>query len=123
MDIQYIKQIQKWVELDNATLKNKESIKSVVEEKKDIEETIIEYVGNNKLENINISITDGNIKFQKKNTVQPLNIKTLRNLLQKYNDETPSSINIDEVCDFITKNLDVKVSYMIKRTVASSSNP
>ncbi len=123
MDISYVKKIQKWVEMDNKVVQSKSNIQNVVEEKKDLESDIIDYVKNNSLENMNITITDGSIKFLKKSSTQTLNSKLLNELLNKFfqdNDISPN-FDINKACEFVFSNLTVKTSFYIKRNMNSPS--
>lgn len=119
MDLSYVKRIQEWVELDNLILKNKEQIQEKVEKKKQLEEEILDYVETNKLENLCLNISDGKIKFNKRSTTQPLSMKILRQLMEKYNLEKDNNtfININEICDFIASNLEKKSQIFLKREI------
>jgi hypothetical protein len=120
MDLSYVKKIQSWVELDNKMLKNKVDMKDVTEEKKVLETEIMEYVEKNNLQSLSISITDGDIKFQKKTTTQVITMKLLKNVLREYLvDHKLQSGNVDEFCDYFSKKLESKVSYTMKRVMAS----
>jgi hypothetical protein len=117
MDLTYVKKVQEWVELDNKVLKNKEQIKDVVEKKKCLEDDIIHYIEESKFDNLNLSISDGNIRFSKKTSTQPLSIKTLKVLLDKYQAEHKTSVNVDEICDYIVANLEKKTTMFMKRDI------
>ncbi len=117
MDLTCVKRVQEWVELDNMILKNKEQIQEKVEKKKQLEEEILDYVETNKLENLCLNISDGTIKFCKRTSTQPLSMKTLRQLLEKYNKDKNSSVNINDICDFIATNLEKKNQTYLKRDI------
>lgn len=114
MDIEYIKKIQQWVECDNKILKHKDDIKEVVEKKKDLEDEILTYVEKNKYDKLTLNITDGNIKFSKRNSTQPLSMKTLKAILEKFNNEG-GDIDIAELLKYISESLETKQKIHMQR--------
>ena len=117
MDIEYITKIQKWVEMDNRIMKNKEDIKDIIQNKKELEDEILEYVESKKYDKLTVNISDGNIKFAKRNTTQPLSMKTLRVLLDKYIGEHGSELNTISLIKYISDNLETKQKLVMKREV------
>lgn len=117
MDINYMKKIQDWVKLDNTIMHNKEEIHIVSERKKELEDDITSYVEKNKLDNLTLNITDGFIKFSKRTTTQSLSIKVIKLLLDKYSTEYNQNLNIDEICDYLTANLEKKQTISMKRDI------
>jgi hypothetical protein len=117
MDITYVKKVQEWVELDNKIVRNKDEMKETIEKKKDLEDDILQYIEENKFDNLSLSISDGNIKFAKKTNTQPLSIKTIKTLLEKYKVEKNITLDIDDVCTFISSNLEKKSSTFMKRDI------
>lgn len=117
MDLEYIRKVQEWVELDNRILRNKEQIKEVIEKKTSLETEILDYVEDKKIEDLTLSISDGNIKFAKKHTVQQINNRTLKTLLEKYVDEKQIKLDVNEICNFITNNLEKKSGVYMKRSI------
>lgn len=115
MDFEYIKKIQTWVEYDNKLIKNKEQIQGVVEKKKELEEDILKYVEENKYDKLTLNISDGNIKFSKRNVTQPLSMKTLKTILEKYVDEKSSSVKVNEILEFVSTNLETKQKVHMQR--------
>ena len=111
MDPTYINKIREWVEIDNVVLAKKEEISTVSIKKKELEEDIIEYVENKKLEKLSITISDGTIDFYKKTQSQALSIKLLKNILSKYE----GRLDPEEICDFVKENLEKKTSIYMKR--------
>lgn len=116
MDAEYVQKIQSWVELDNRVLRNKQTIQEVVEKKKELEEEILEYIETHKFDKFTINISDGSIKFSKRNVTQPLSMRTLRTALEKYSEEK-QEIDVEEILDFVADNLEVKAKYFMKRDV------
>jgi L-asparaginase/Glu-tRNA(Gln) amidotransferase subunit D len=116
MDIEYIRKVQDWVECDNKILKSKDSIKEIVEKKKKLEEEIIQYVEDNKYDKLTLNITDGNIKFSKRNTTQPLSMKVLRTLLEKYS-TSEENIDVVAIMKYISESLETKQKVHMSREI------
>lgn len=116
MDIEYIRKVQDWVECDNKILKSKDSIKEIVEKKKKLEEEIIQYVEDNKYDKLTLNITDGNIKFSKRNTTQPLSMKVLRALLEKYS-TSEENIDVVAIMKYISESLETKQKVHMSREI------
>jgi hypothetical protein len=132
MDPHYISLVQEWVKLDNIILRNSTDVKrakdevkvieervtDVIEKKKKIEDEIIEYVQTNKLETMQLKISDGVITFGKKTTQKPMSQKFIREILQKYSEEHPEeNLKHAKLFEYITSNIDKKVEYSINRNV------
>lgn len=129
MDSTYITKIQKWVELDNQILRSQESVKvhtealnknkdevaTIVEEKKKVENDILEYIQKNSFDKLTINIGDGAIKFGKKTSQQPLTLKTLKSLLDKWSETNKNNVDTNKLYDFIVDNLDKKTAIFMKR--------
>ena len=121
MDITYVRKVQEWVELDNRIMKNKEQIKDVVEKKTALETEILEYAEDKKIDDLTLSISDGNIKFSKKNTTQQLSNRLLKTLLEKYTEEKGVTLNVNDVCNYVTNSLEKKSSIYMKRNIRGES--
>ena len=120
MDITYVKKVQEWVELDNIIMKSKEDTKDVVDRRKVLEESILEYVEKNNFDNFDLTISDGKIKFAKKTNVQSMSTKTIKNLLTSYfaaPERANIQVDVDEICEYITSNLEKKTSIYMKRDI------
>jgi mevalonate kinase len=131
MDAQYINKVKQWVELDNKIIRtqevtkphieaieqNKETIKPMLDKKKEIEDEIVQYIESNKLEKLTVNITDGAIKFGKKTSQQPITLKLLKSILDKYSEEEDCDVDTAKLYDFILDNLDKKTSYFMKRDI------
>lgn len=116
MEADYISKVQQWVEYDNKIVRNKQTIQEVVEKKKAVEEDILTYIEKNKFDKFTINISDGNIKFSKRNVTQPLSMKVLRNALEKYSAEK-NDIDVEEILDYVSEALEVKSKYFMKREI------
>lgn len=122
MDIAYIKKIQEWVEYDNKVLKYKEDVKEFLEKKKELEEDILTYVEDNKYDKLTLNITDGNIKFSKRNTTQPLSMKTLKSIFERYNDEG-GSLDVGGLMKYISDSLETKQKVHMTRDFNVKDKP
>jgi hypothetical protein len=122
MDIVYIKKIQEWVDCDNKVLKFKEDVKESTEKKKELEEEILQYVEDNKYDKLTLNISDGNIKFSKRTSTQPLSIKTLKNIFENYNNDG-GNLNVSELMKFISDSLETKQKVHMTRDFNVKNTP
>lgn len=137
MDPHYVSLVKDWVKCDNIILRNMEDVKQAkdeakkieervtdaIEEKKRVEKEIVEYVHANKLETMQLKISDGVITFSKKTTQKPISQKFLKETLQKYGEENPSeSIDHQKLFDYLVSNVEKKVDYSIQRTIKDTSS-
>jgi hypothetical protein len=133
MDSDTVDKLRRWVELDNKILRNKQEMATVVEEKKEVEDTILDYVETQNLENITVSITDGTIKFAKRTTTQALTLKTLRLLLDRFvEDEDKDTTThdaasdknqrdlLDRVYEFVSSHLTKKTTHVMSRSIGEA---
>jgi hypothetical protein len=118
MDPEHIDKIKQWVTLDNKVQKSKEAIKSVQDDKKALEEEILDYVASNNCDKLVINISDGTIKFAKKTTQQSISMKYLKDILRKFSEEK-QSIPHDILLKYITDNLEKHISLTMKRDIKS----
>lgn len=135
MDELHMNYIKEWVKIDNKISehkeeidikveKHKEEMKESIERKKELEENIIKYVENNKLNNLSLNITDGTIKFAKKTKTQVLSIRTIKTIIEKYNSDNKKlkqnsliEIDIDNLCEYILLNLEKTNQLYMKRDI------
>ena len=114
MDPTYVTKVQEWVVCDNLLAKNKEDMKDVFEKKKNLEESIIKYVEENKYDKLVINITDGAIKFGKRNITQSLSMKTLRAMLESYKG---AHLDVEDLMKHIEDSLESKPKVVMKREI------
>ena len=134
MDPSYIQKVKEWVVLDNAIMRGmepvieskkvikklEEDIQPQVEKKREIEDSIVEYIQKNKYEKLTVNINDGTIKFGKKTAAPPLSLKLIKALLEKYAIENmDDNIDPSKIYDFMIDNFEKKTSYFIKRDIAT----
>ena len=120
MDPEHIRKIKQWVEYDNALIQYKHDIKDTSERKKELEESITKYIESQKLDKLVVNITDGCIKFGRRNVTQPLSMKTLRSILQSYAMQH-QSIDVDEIIKFVGESLEVKLKTTMTREFSKLS--
>ena len=133
MDLKYIELLKEWVRLDNIVQRNnvdvkaaKDKVKEVedkvsetVEQKKQLEGDICTYVQSNKLESMQLKISDGVITFGKKTSQKPLSQKFLREVMQQYSDDHPEeNIPHEKMLEFILSRIEKKTTYEINRVVS-----
>lgn len=116
MDPQYVAKVQAWVECDNAIQKHKSSMKPMQDKKKELEDDIVKYVEDHKYDKLVINISDGQIKFGKRNVTQPLSMKTLRGILDDYATKH-DSINVNDIMEFVSGALEVKSRTIMSREI------
>lgn len=118
MDLEYVQKLQKWVEYDNKILQNKDALHEVSEKKKAVEDEILGYIEKHKFDKFTVNISDGHIKFAKRNVTQPLSMKVLRAALEKYNeDPDKEDIPVDDLLEYVSEQLEVKSKYFMKREI------
>ena len=126
MNIQYVQKVQDWVVLDNKVLDVKNRIKEIQEthkelfnQKDELEKEIVEYVNNSKLDAITIRTTDGNIKFSKKNTAQPLTLKLVKSLMVDFcKSQNPDTTAMCEnLFTYMSENLEKKQKISMVRKI------
>ena len=130
MDAEYIKKIQKWVQLDNKVMELNDKLKPLQEEiktiqeghkdiiieKDELEQDIVDYVQSKKMDMLTINTSDGNIKFSKRNTTQSLSVKILNNLLGDYHRQHPET-NTEDIYNYVINALEKKTKLSIKRNL------
>lgn len=119
MDETSISKLREWITLDDQTSELKNSMNVLNEKKKAIEDDIMQYVEDKKLENVTITFGDKKLKFAKVNVKQTLSIKYIKTALAKYNDELSknSNIDIDDLCKYLIDNLEITTKLCIKRPI------
>ena len=126
MNNQYVQKVQAWVVLDNKALEVKNRIKDIQDthkelfnQKDELEKEIVEYVNSNKLDAITIRTTDGNIKFSKKNSAQPLTLKLVKSLMVDFcKSQSPETTAMCEnLFVYMSENLEKKQKISMVRKI------
>ena len=120
MESRYVAKIQRWVELDNKIEVKKMRLKEFSDEKKNLEEEILNYIESENKHNVQINTSDGNIQFVETKMPQLLTFKFLRDSLARYFEHPPDQVNSKSILDFIQKNRDIKSKLIMKRQITPS---
>jgi uncharacterized protein YaaW (UPF0174 family) len=116
MEPSYVEKMKEWLDLDNKGTRLRDELAEINEEKKELEEEILTYVERNGLDKVTVNVSDGSLKFPKRNTQQSISLKYLKTTLSKYNEEQ-SKINVDDLYKYLVSNLETKTKMYIKRDV------
>jgi hypothetical protein len=117
MDLEYFKKVQEWVGLDNIIQTSKDELKPIIEQKAALETDILTYIEEKKFEDLTVNITDGTIKFGKKTVTQGLSGKVVKGMLDTYAQEKGITIDVDDFCNYMARNLEKKISISMKRSM------
>lgn len=119
MDDVHVSKVKEWIVLDEQTTELKNSINGLNEKKKELEDDILKYVADKKLEDVTVTFEGKKLKFAKMNVKQTMSIKYIKTALTKYNDEqvNDNKIDIDELCRFLLDNLETTSKVCIKRSI------
>lgn len=105
--------IKLWVNIDNEIKKHNESLKTLREQKNEIQNKIQFYIEENDLEQATIQISDGKLRFSTQKQQTPLSIKFIRECLEEL---IHSNEQVDKIVDHIKASRTCKVVKDIKRT-------
>jgi hypothetical protein len=119
MDHQHLEKIRKWIDLDNKVVQLKSHLAELTDEKKELENDILEYIKSNSLEKVKVNVADGTLKFAKRSSQQAMSIKYLKTTLMKYNEEE-EPINTEAVLQYLLTNLQTKTTMFIKRDISQA---
>ena len=117
MDASVVKKVQRWVELDNKIEVKKIKMKEYQDEKKELEDAIVDYIESYDKKNLQINTSDGYINFADNKQTQMLTLKYLRESLNAFFDSGPSEVSAATVMDYILKNREVKTKLVMRRYV------
>ena len=129
METAYMNKIKEWVELDNRVQRHEETIKPhkealetskkeiapILEERKKVEDSILEYIEKNKFDKLTVNISDGIIKFGKKTTQQTLSLKVIKALLDAYAEQEDPDFDVMKLYEFIADNIKKTTNMYMKR--------
>jgi hypothetical protein len=101
MDSAYVTKVRKWLELEERIDKTKSKLKNITEEKKALEDSILEYITTNDMQNVQINIPNGNIKFVETKVPQTLSLKYIKDVLSDFFHQNSKCSNADDIYKFI----------------------
>lgn len=121
MNNECAQKVKRWVELDNAVEVRKTKLKAVSDEKKVLEEEILDYIETNDMQNLQINITGGHIRFAEQRGFQGFTLKSVKDGLAKYFESKgrPDDPMIENIYEYLVKNRDTRTKLTIKRTLTS----
>lgn len=105
--------IKAWVEIDNELKVLNNKARELREERKDIQEEIMEYVETNKLSNATVNISDGQLKFANVRHQSALTYTHVKNCLM---DCIQDEENVKKIMKYIKQKREVKYVPDIKRS-------
>ena len=105
--------IKAWVEIDNELKVLNTRARELREERKDIQEEIMEYVETNKLSNATVNISDGQLKFANVRQQSALTYTHVKNCLM---DCIQDEENVKKIMKYIKQKREVKYVPDIKRS-------
>ena len=105
--------IQKWVALDNQIRNINEKTKILRDEKNNLEESILQHIETNKLNNAVVSISDGKLKFVNSKQTAPLSLTFVEDCLTKC---ISNKEHVEKIMKYIKSARPSKYIPDIKRT-------
>lgn len=122
MDAAYAQKIKQWVELDNTIEVRKSKLKFYQDEKKKLEDEILDYIDRNDMQDVQININDGKIRFQEMKNTPPLTLKSVKDALVRFfESHANTSATADTIFNYILKGRESKSKLTIKRQVTNQS--
>jgi hypothetical protein len=118
MDKSYVQKIKQWVELDNMIEARKAKMKVHVDEKKELEDDILGYIDQQNLQNVQINIPDGNIKFTETTTTTGITLKSIKEGLNVFFEQSQinnTPITADAIYAFLLNSRQSKKKLLMKR--------
>lgn len=114
MNQEYVGKLKQWIDYDNSITNLKAQLARLNESRKEIEDDVLKYIEESNLSDVNVSISDGILRFPKRKVQQSITMKYIRSSLIAYN-ETHPQVNVDDICKFLASNLETKQKTYIKR--------
>ena len=115
MEQKYVDKLKRWIEVDNSITRIKDQLSKLVEEKKGLEEEVLSYVEEQGLSGVSVNTSDGKLQFPTRKVHHSITGKYLKSMLIKYNSEKEQMIDVDDVCNYLISNLEIKEKTYIKR--------
>jgi len=106
-------QIKRWIEFDNQTNKINKELKTLRDQKNELQDKITEYVYEHKINKTIININDGKLRFTTTKTSAPLTLKYIQKCLA---DLIENEEQINAIMTYIKDNREQIETTSIKRT-------
>lgn len=109
-----VSDIKKWINYDNYLKENSKQIKTIKDNKKQLESNILRSMKTHNIMNTNFKIGNGHIHFKESVTTPSLSFKFIEDSLLKHLPKEKVSL----ICDILKEEKDVhkKINYNLKRT-------
>jgi len=108
--------IREWIDIDNTIRTRREKLKMLYEKKNTLESQIKSYIKRNKLEGVQINVSDGHVKFAEKNNIQSLTLKFLKEQLDEFFAGNQPR-DAETLYKFILGNRKVQTSFEMTRDI------
>ena len=108
--------IREWIEVDNNIRVRREKLKMLCEKRTTIESQIKNYIKKNKLEGVQINVSDGHVKFSEKNNIQNITLKYLKEQLDAFFLETHDK-DAETLYKYILGNRKVSATFEMVREI------
>lgn len=105
-------QIKQWVQLDNKIKELNEQIKSLRDQRNELERNINNYANSNNLSNSLIQIPGGKLKLTNTRITEPLTFKYLEKSLSEI---IKNDSQVNSIMDYVKQKRETKVVPEIKR--------
>lgn len=111
--------VKQWVELDNKLKELSEEVKSLREQKKQFEESILDFISDNSTNNATpvIKISDGKLKYVETKQTQPLTLKFIEQCLS---DKIQNANTVAQLMNYIKSKRESKSVPELKRYYAKA---
>lgn len=125
MEDTMVQKVKKWVSLDNKVEVKKCKLKLVADERREVEDEILEYVHDQDKTNLHIRISDGHIEFFENRTQQPMTIKFIKDMVHACfdahteNPDPAKELTAAGVIDYILSNRDTRKKLVMRRHMSS----
>jgi hypothetical protein len=125
MEDNMVQKVKKWVQLDNKIEVKKCKLKLVADERREVEDEILEYVQDQDKSNLHIRISDGHIEFFENRTQQPMTIKFIKDMVHAYfdahtdNPDPAKELTAAGMIDYILSNRDTRKKLVMRRHMSS----
>ena len=114
-----VSKIQRWVSLDNKIEVKKSRLKEYQDEKKELEESILDYISRNNKHNLQINTSDGYIDFHEMKSSQLMTLKYIKDTLEEFFSRGPSEVNGAAIMRFLLDNRETKTKVTMRRHITA----
>jgi translation initiation factor 2B subunit (eIF-2B alpha/beta/delta family) len=116
-----ISNIQRWVVLDNKVELKKSKMKEYADERKRLEDEILNYVEDNQKANMRINISDGFIDFQENKSQQMITLRYVKDALNAFFEGNPTEVTASSIVDYLLQNRETKTKLVMRRHISTET--